>query len=124
MTQIHDFELDVRRHSDGSIDFDHYRSRATALRGAALRDASTLRSTFKFIMILAVAIGGVVLVANAPSIVRGAWSRSTSRRPQPTSLRFRAHRGPSDIGNLFPASASDGAGDRRARSIHRGNHNG
>jgi hypothetical protein len=36
MTQIHDFELDVRRHSDGSIDFDHYRSRAAALRGAAL----------------------------------------------------------------------------------------
>jgi hypothetical protein len=53
MTQIHDFELDVRRHSDGSIDFDHYRSRAAALRGAALRDASTLRSAFKLVMALA-----------------------------------------------------------------------
>ena len=53
MTQIHDFELDVRRHSDGSIDFDHYRSRAAALRGAALRDAAALRSTFKLIMVLA-----------------------------------------------------------------------
>jgi len=42
---------------------------ATALRGAALRDASTLRSTFKFIMILAVAITGVVLVANSPAPV-------------------------------------------------------
>ena len=79
MTQIHDFELEVRRHSDGSIDFDHYRSRATALRGAALRDASTLRSTFKFIMILAVAIGGVVLVANAPSPVIEAACRHCTR---------------------------------------------
>ena len=42
MTQIHDFELEVHRHSDGSIDFDHYRARATALRGAALRDAAAL----------------------------------------------------------------------------------
>jgi hypothetical protein len=68
MTQIHDFELDVRRQSNGSIDFDHYRSRAAALRGAALRDASTLRSTFKF-TILAAAISGVALVANAPTPV-------------------------------------------------------
>ena len=45
MTQIHDFELDVRRHSDGSIDFDHYRSRAAALRCAALRDASICSAT-------------------------------------------------------------------------------
>ena len=67
MTQIHDFELEVHRHSDGSIDFDHYRARATALRGAALRDAAAL--TFRFIMILAVTITGVVLVANAPAPV-------------------------------------------------------
>jgi hypothetical protein len=69
MTQIHDFELDVHRHSDGSIDFDHYRARATALRGAALRDAAGLRSTFKFVMILMVTIAGVVLVANSPAPV-------------------------------------------------------
>ena len=69
MTQIHDFELDVHRHSDGSIDFDHYRSRAAALRSAALRDASALLSTFKFIMVLAVAMTGVVLVANSPAPV-------------------------------------------------------
>jgi hypothetical protein len=69
MTQIHDFELDVHRHSDGSIDFDHYRARATALRGAALRDAAALRSTFKFVMILMVTIAGVVLVANSPAPV-------------------------------------------------------
>jgi hypothetical protein len=69
MTQVHDFELDVHRHSDGSIDFDHYRARATALRGAALRDAAALRSTFKFVMILMVAIAGVALVANSPAPV-------------------------------------------------------
>lgn len=69
MAQIYDFELDVRRHSDGSIDFDHYRSRASALRGAALRDASALRSTFKFTTILVATIIGVVLVANAPAPV-------------------------------------------------------
>ena len=79
MTQIHDFELDVRRHSDGSIDFDHYRSRAASLRGAALRDASTLRSTFKLIMVLAVAITGVVLVANAPAPVIEASCRECTR---------------------------------------------
>ena len=79
MTQIHDFELDVRRHSDGSIDFDHYRSRAAALRGAALRDASTLRSTFKFVTILAMAITGVVLVANVPAPVIEASCRHCTR---------------------------------------------
>jgi hypothetical protein len=79
MTQIHDFELDVRRHSDGSIDFDHYRSRAAALRGAALRDASTLRSTFKLIMVLAVAITGVVVVANVPAPVIEAACRHCTR---------------------------------------------
>ena len=79
MTQIHDFELDVRRHSDGSIDFDHYRSRAAALRGAALRDASTLRSTFKLIMVVAVAITGVVVVANAPTPVIEASCRHCTR---------------------------------------------
>jgi hypothetical protein len=79
MTQIHDFELDVRRHSDGSIDFDHYRSRAAALRYAALRDASTLRSTFKLIMVLAVAITGVVVVANVPAPVIEAACRHCTR---------------------------------------------
>lgn len=79
MTQIHDFELDVRRHSDGSIDFDHYRSRAAALRGAALRDASTLRSTFKLIMVLTVAMTGVVLVANSPAPVIEASCRHCTR---------------------------------------------
>jgi hypothetical protein len=79
MTQIHDFELDVRRHSDGSIDFDHYRSRAAALRRAALRDASTLRSTLKLIMVLAVAMTGVVLVANSPAPVIEASCRDCTR---------------------------------------------
>lgn len=79
MTQIHDFELDVHRHSDGSIDFDHYRARATALRGAALRDAAALRSTFKFVMILMVTIAGVVLVANSPAPVVEAACRHCTR---------------------------------------------
>jgi hypothetical protein len=79
MTQIHDFELDVRRHSNGSIDFDHYRIRAAALRGVALRDASTLRSTFKVITILAAAISGAVLVANAPAPVIEAFCHHCTR---------------------------------------------
>jgi hypothetical protein len=83
MTQIHDFELDVHRHSDGSIDFDHYRSRATALRGAALRDATALRSTFKFIMVLAMVVTGVVLVANSPAPVVEAACRHCTRSLAP-----------------------------------------
>jgi hypothetical protein len=30
---------DIRRHNDGSIDFDFYRARATALRNQAIREA-------------------------------------------------------------------------------------
>jgi hypothetical protein len=33
----------IRRHRDGSIDFDFYRTRATALRGQAIRDSVKLK---------------------------------------------------------------------------------
>src|SRR5436190_23570489 len=52
------------------------------------------------------------------STVPGAWFQSTSRRPQPTSRRSRAHRAPSDLANVFLASAGDGAGRSPSRSIH------
>src|SRR5262245_49714715 len=41
MTQAPPPSQDVRRHPDGSIDFDFYRTRATALRGRSTRDPST-----------------------------------------------------------------------------------
>lgn len=65
MTQITHCDQDVRRHRDGSIDFDHYRARATALRGAALRDAGKVRSMLRFVAILTVTTVGVAFVASA-----------------------------------------------------------
>jgi hypothetical protein len=92
MTQIHDFGLDVRRHSDGSIDLTII-ARAAALRGA-LCDASTLRSTFKLIMSWRwrSPASSWSRMHPLPSLkppaanVREVWSVD-GRRPQPTSRR-------------------------------------
>ena len=42
MTQVPTESQDIRRHPDGSIDIDFYRTRAAALRGQAKRDGVTI----------------------------------------------------------------------------------
>ena len=64
MTQTHD----VRRHPDGSIDFDFYRASATALRGQAMRDNRALRAASAGAVVMAGAIGFALVVPSAPSL--------------------------------------------------------
>lgn len=56
----------AQRHPNGSIDFDFYRGRATALRGQAKRDASTLKAACAFVLTMFGAIAVAVLIAAAP----------------------------------------------------------
>jgi hypothetical protein len=62
---------DIRRHPDGSIDFDFYRTRAVTLRGQARRDA------LKAFGALVLTIMGVVAV----SLRRGAGAATRVERP-------------------------------------------
>lgn len=73
----------VHRHSDGSIDFDHYRNRATALRRQGLRDAATLKSAATGAMVMVAAIGFAIAV---PSIGETARDQVASRS-HPTLIR-------------------------------------
>jgi hypothetical protein len=66
MTQTQAISRDIRRHHDGSIDFDFYRIRATALRGQAMRDAFTLRPARAAALTVVGALAIVFLVASAP----------------------------------------------------------
>jgi hypothetical protein len=66
MTQTQVISQDIRRHPDSSIDFDFYRTRATALRRQALRDATTLRSACAGVLTIVGALAVVFLVAAAP----------------------------------------------------------
>ena len=56
---------DIRRHPNGSIDFDFYRTRAAALRGQAMRDAFTLRAVGAVILTMTGVLAVVFLVAAA-----------------------------------------------------------
>ena len=58
---------DIRRHRDGTIDFDFYRAQAAALRSQAMREAFKFKVTFKFVLTtLALVVGGTV-AASAPA---------------------------------------------------------
>jgi hypothetical protein len=58
---------DIRRHPDGSIDFDFYRTRAVTLRGQMIREAAALK-TFGTLVLMIVGVVAVFLaVAPAPS---------------------------------------------------------
>lgn len=61
MNQNHD----IRRHPDGSIDFDFYRANATALRGQAMRDNRSLRMASAGNVVMAGAIGFALVVPSA-----------------------------------------------------------
>ena len=56
----------IRRHPDGSIDFDVYRTGAIALRRKAMRDGKTLRNACAGLLTLASALAVVLLIAAAP----------------------------------------------------------
>lgn len=81
MNQTHEFEQ-ARRRRDGSIDFDHYRARAIALRGQAIRDAATLKVAGRFTLVASFAVIALAVVLSAPAPqprndlghIAGAWS--------------------------------------------------
>jgi len=56
---------DIRRHPDGSIDIDFYRTRAAALRGQAKRDGVTLKMASAGVLTVA---GGLALAALAAAL--------------------------------------------------------
>jgi len=60
MIQSHE----IRRHRDGSIDFDFYRAQATVLRSQAMRDGFKLKATFRFTLITLAMIVGVTIAAS------------------------------------------------------------
>ena len=58
---------DIRRHQDGTIDFDFHRAQAAALRSQAMQEAFKFKAAFKFVLItLALVMGGNV-AASAPA---------------------------------------------------------
>lgn len=69
-----------RRHPDGSIDFDFYRSEATALRRQAMRDAATVRTASAGVLVMAGALGFAVIIPSIAAPVRdqlaAAWTSS------------------------------------------------
>lgn len=63
MTQTHT----VRRHPDGSIDFDFYRANAIALRRQTLRDFVTLKIAGASVLATIATLALVVFIAASPS---------------------------------------------------------
>ena len=66
MGQIHD----IRRHQDGSLDIDFYRSRAIAERRSAMRDDRALRMACAGGLVMAGALGFAVVLPSAPTAER------------------------------------------------------
>ena len=56
----------VRRHPNGSIDFDFYRAGATALRRQAMRDGATLRKALAGALVTMSVLGLVIGFAAPP----------------------------------------------------------
>jgi hypothetical protein len=75
---------DVQRRSDGSIDFDFYRARATALRHQALRDAATLPIGSASTLVMAGGLGFAVALPSTGAVVRdqvaAVWTNSSHTR--------------------------------------------
>jgi hypothetical protein len=61
MIQSHE----IRRHPDGSIDFDFYRTRATTMRAQAMQDGLKLKVAFRFTLVTLAMIVGVTIAASA-----------------------------------------------------------
>ena len=65
----------VRRHHDGSIDFDFYRASAAALRRQGMRDGPAVRAASVSALIMAGALGFAIVI---PSIAPAAGERLAS----------------------------------------------
>jgi len=74
MRPTHDINAAIRRRPRDSVDFDIYRTEATALRGHEMCDAHTLRM---------ITMGGLVLagVLGFAVVVPAATSKATGQRP-------------------------------------------
>jgi hypothetical protein len=57
-------DQDIRRDPGGSIDFDFYRVRATALRSQAMRDGRTIRAACAGVLTIVGALTVIALIAN------------------------------------------------------------
>jgi hypothetical protein len=66
MSQVHD----IRRHQDGSLDIDFYRSRAIAERRSAMRDDRALRMACAGGVVMAGALGFAVVLPPSPAAPR------------------------------------------------------
>jgi hypothetical protein len=75
MSQKPDCPQTFRRHRDGSIDFDHYRAQAAALRGAAKRDTAKVKAMLQFVAIVVFATAGMAFVLNTPASTADATCR-------------------------------------------------
>ena len=67
MTQAPANSQDIRCHPKGCTDVDFYRTRATALRGQAKRDAATLKAARAVVLAIAGVLAVAILVAIAPT---------------------------------------------------------
>ncbi len=76
---------DIRRHPGGSIAFDFYRARATALRGQAMRDAATLKAALAGTLTMTAMLVIVMLVAAAPA--RTPDSHAAITQPKAVQIR-------------------------------------
>ena len=71
MTQVPTESQDIRRHPDGSIDIDFYRTRAAALRGQAKRDGVMLKMASAIVLTVAGGLALAVLVATPEQALTG-----------------------------------------------------
>ena len=71
MTQAPPKSQDMRRHPDGSIDIDFFRTRAAALRGQAKRDGVMLKMASAIVLTVAGGLALAVLVATPEQALTG-----------------------------------------------------
>jgi len=62
MTTVETFQPHIRRHEAGSIDFDYYRTRATALRGQMKREDRLLRLAVASLIVITLTFVAVLVV--------------------------------------------------------------
>jgi hypothetical protein len=73
---------DVRRHADGSIDFDFYRKDATALRRQTMREAAMLKVVRAGLVAMAATLGVVLIAASSTPAPRGLAAKVQPQAPQ------------------------------------------
>jgi hypothetical protein len=83
MTELSDRIQQARRRRDGSIDFDYYRTRSTAMRAAAKRDTHLLKTLLRSLAIGTLTVVGVAFVMSAPAPVVDVSCKHCSARMVP-----------------------------------------